>query len=51
MDNPFSILGIDEKGIDIKLAVTELEKKLVELTSLNNFYEQNTILFRIYNIF
>ena len=41
MDNPFSILGIDEKGIDINLAVTELEKKLVELTSLNNFYEES----------
>lgn len=41
MDNPYSLLGIDNKGIDIEEAVAKLEEKVAELKALDNFYEKN----------
>ena len=41
MDNPFSLLGIDDKRIDIETAVAALEEKIAELNVLEGFYKEN----------
>lgn len=40
MNNPFQVLGIDERGINIEQAVNELNARLAELNNLNSFYEE-----------
>lgn len=40
MENPFWVLGINDKGIDIEKAVAELKGKLAELNTLDIFYQE-----------